>query len=69
MILPGVAVALLDPGLNGTPGMTNVDLTTFAEVAVDASCSQIKVILDGPKKTGDRPRREAYSFYVVLVTC
>jgi hypothetical protein len=28
-------VVFLDPSLNGTPALTNVDLTTFAENAVD----------------------------------
>jgi hypothetical protein len=54
-----VPVALLDPGLDGTLGLTNVDLTTFAGHAVDASCFRVKVTLDGLKETdaflGGRP--------------
>jgi hypothetical protein len=42
---------LLDPGLNGMPVLTNVDLTTFVEDAVNARCFEAKVIL-GSNKTG-----------------
>jgi hypothetical protein len=34
MIQPDEPVVLPDPGLNGTPSMSNVDLTTFAGDAV-----------------------------------
>jgi len=44
MIQPDVPVMLLDPGLNGTLGSINVDLTTFAGNAVDTSYFKAKVI-------------------------
>jgi len=56
MIWPDVPVVLLDPGLNGTPDFTNVDLTTYAGNAADTSCFQAKVILDRLKETGNLPR-------------
>jgi hypothetical protein len=42
---------LLGSGLTGTPGLSNVDRTTF-------------VILNGTKETDEIPRREACSFDV-----
>jgi hypothetical protein len=60
-----VPVVLLDPGLNGTTSLTNVDLTTFTGDAVDARYFQARVILERPKETGDLPGQEAYSFYVM----
>jgi len=66
MIQPDVLVVLLHPGLSRTPGLTNVDLTTFAGNATDASCFQAKVILHGPKEAGDLPKWEANSPYVAL---
>jgi hypothetical protein len=36
MILPDVLVALLDPGLNGTPDLTFLDLNTFKGDAFQA---------------------------------
>jgi hypothetical protein len=53
MIQCDVLVVLFDPGLSGTPNLTNIELTTFAVDAVDTSCFQAKVILDGLKETGD----------------
>jgi len=47
------------------PGLSNVDLTTFAGDTVNARCYQVKFILDGPKETGDLPRQKAYSFHVM----
>jgi hypothetical protein len=38
--------------------LTDIDLTTFVGDAVDASCFQAKVILHGPKETGDFSRLE-----------
>jgi hypothetical protein len=52
-------MVLLDPSLNGMPSLTDVDLTTFAGDAIDASYFQAKGIPDGPKETGDLPRQEA----------
>jgi hypothetical protein len=46
MIQHDMPEVLLDPGLCGTPSLTNTDLTTFAGNAVDARCFQAKVILD-----------------------
>jgi hypothetical protein len=45
MIQPDVLVVFLDPGLNGMPGLTNLDLTTFTRDAVDASCFRLPIIL------------------------
>jgi len=56
-----VPVVLLDPGPHGMPGLSIVDLTTFAEDVVHASCFQARVILDGLKETGDHPSWEIYS--------
>jgi len=56
---------LLDRGLNGTPGLSNADLTTFAVDAVDSSCFQAKVILDGLKETDDLPRESS----TILMMC
>jgi len=50
MIQPNVPVESLNPGLNGTPRLTNVDFTTFAGDAVDTSCFQANVILNGQRK-------------------
>jgi len=36
MIKPDVTVALLDPGLNGTPSVFSVDLTTLREDGVNS---------------------------------
>jgi hypothetical protein len=47
MIQPNALLVLLDPGLNGMPSLANAALTTFTGSAVDTSCSQDKVILDG----------------------
>jgi hypothetical protein len=50
--------------------MTDVDLTTFAGHAVDTSCFQVEVILDGPKETGDLAWQKADSFcYTSLASC
>jgi hypothetical protein len=49
------------------PSLSTVDLTTLAGDAVDVSCFQAKIILDGLKETGDFPRGEAYSFDIVLL--
>jgi hypothetical protein len=49
MIQLGVPVVLLDAALNGTPGLSNADLTIFAGVAINATCFEAEVILDGPK--------------------
>jgi len=55
---------LLDLGLNGIPGLTNVDLNTFMGDAVNAKCFKARVILDRPKETCGLPKQEAYSFDV-----
>jgi len=56
MIKPDVSIALLDPSINGMPGLSNFDLTALAGNAVNCQCLQ--VILDGPKETSDHPGRE-----------
>jgi hypothetical protein len=60
-------VVLLDPGLNGMPGLSNVDPTTFAWVAVGTSCFQVKVMLDRVKETGDICLQ--FSCCVLLAPC
>jgi hypothetical protein len=43
-------MVLLDPGLNGTPGLSSVDLPTLARNAINARCLQLEVILHGQRK-------------------
>jgi hypothetical protein len=70
MIQSDVLVVLLDPGLNSTPSLSNVDLPTLTGDAVNAQCFQVKVILDGLKETGHLPMWKAYNFDVVsLLHC
>jgi hypothetical protein len=49
-----VALVLLYPGLNGTAGLPDVDLTTLAGHAVHTRSLESQVILHRPKETGDR---------------
>jgi hypothetical protein len=66
MIQPNVLlVVLLDPGLNGMPNLSNVDLTTFAADSVNARCFEIEIIFDRQKETVALLRWEAYSFCVM----
>jgi hypothetical protein len=65
MIQPDVSVVFLDLGLNETPGLTNADITMFAADALDPSCFQAKVVLNGLKEISDLPRLETYSFGVM----
>jgi hypothetical protein len=58
-------VVLLDPGMNGTASLPNVNVTTFARYALHAWNFQFQVIFHGLKETGYFPRREAHIFYVV----
>jgi len=46
-------VVLLDPGLNGTPNLSNVDPTTSTGDAANARCFQAEVTLEGPKESGN----------------
>jgi len=48
--MPQVCAVLLDPSLSRTPSLTSVDLITFAGDAVDTSCFQANVILNGQRK-------------------
>jgi hypothetical protein len=54
-----VPVVLLDPGINRTASLPNVNLTTLARCAVDTRRFHSQVILHGPKKLailfGGRP--------------
>jgi hypothetical protein len=54
-----VLVVLLDPGINGTASLSNVNFTTFARYAVHTWSFQSQVILLGPKKISNFPRRKA----------
>jgi hypothetical protein len=60
-----VSVVLLDPGINGTASLPNVNLTTFARYAVHAWSFQSQVIFHGPKKISNFPRRKAYRLDVM----
>jgi hypothetical protein len=60
-----VSVVLLDPGINGTASLPNVNLTTFAGYAVHAWSFQSQVIFHGPKEIGNFPRRKAHRLDVV----
>jgi hypothetical protein len=48
-----VALVLLDPGLDGTAGLPDVDLTTLAGHAVHTRSLESQVILHRSKETGD----------------
>jgi hypothetical protein len=65
MMEPDLPMVLFDAGLNGTPGMSNVDPPTLAEVGAYARCFEAKVILDWPKESGLLPRRKAYRFDIM----
>jgi hypothetical protein len=45
-----VPVVFLDPGINRTASLPNVNLTALARYAVDTRSFQSQVILHGPKK-------------------
>lgn len=66
LISTNVLMVLIDPGLNALPSLSNEDLPTLAEDGVYARCSQAKVMLDGPKETGDFLRWETYSFDIMF---
>jgi hypothetical protein len=53
-------VVLLDPGINGTACLPNVNLTTFAGYAVHAWSFQSQVIFHTPKKISNFPRWKAH---------
>jgi len=65
MTLPDVLVVLLDPALIRLPTLFSIDLTTFAEDAVDTTCFQVKVIIHRLKETGDFHGWEAYDFDIM----
>jgi hypothetical protein len=60
-----VPVVLLDPGINRTASLPNVNLTAFARYAVDTRSFQSQVILHGPKKINNFLRRKAYRLDVM----
>jgi hypothetical protein len=60
-----VSVVLLDPGINGTASLPNVNLTTLAGYAVHAWSFQSQVIFHGPKEISNFPRRKAHRLDVV----
>jgi hypothetical protein len=60
-----MSVVLLDPGINGTASLPNVNLTTFARYAVHAWSFQSQVIFHGPKKISNFPRLKAYRLDVM----
>jgi hypothetical protein len=60
-----VPVVLLDPGINGTASLPNVNLTTFTWYAVHTWSFQSQVIFHGPKKISNFPWRKAYRLDVM----
>jgi hypothetical protein len=60
-----VSVVLLDPGINRTASLPNVNLTKFAQYAVHAWSFQSQVIFHGPKKISSFPRQKAYRLDVM----
>jgi hypothetical protein len=54
-------MVLFDPGLNGMPGLSNVNSSTLTGNAVYYRCRQANVILDRARKTGNPYRWEAYT--------
>jgi hypothetical protein len=60
-----VPVVLLDPGINGTASLTNINLTTSAAYAVHAWSFKSQVILHGPKKISNFPLRKAHRLDVM----
>jgi hypothetical protein len=65
MIKPDVMVVLLDPGINGTTGLSNVVLATLTDFAVNSWCFQVKVFLQRLNETGDLPRWDVYAYDVM----
>jgi hypothetical protein len=55
MLQTNVPVVLLDPGLNGTASLPNVDLTTFAGYAVHTWSPESQVIHHRLKEAGILP--------------
>jgi hypothetical protein len=53
-------VVLLDPGINGTASLPNVNLTIFAGYGVHAWSFHSKVVFHGLKEASNFPRREAH---------
>jgi hypothetical protein len=53
MFQTDVALVLLNPGLNGTAGLPDLNLTTLAGHAVHSRSPEYQVILHRPKETGD----------------
>jgi hypothetical protein len=60
-----VLVVLLDPGINGTASLPNVNLTTFARYTVQAWSFQFQVILHRLKETSNFSQPEAHRLDVV----
>jgi len=67
-------IKLLDPGLKGTPGLSNVGLFTFSWDAVNTWHFQAENIFDVLKKTGDivayslRLRLDRKAYFKCLVS-
>jgi hypothetical protein len=60
-----VPVVFLDPGINRTASLPNVNLTTRARYAVDTRSFQSQVILHGPKKIRNCLWRKAHRLDVL----
>jgi hypothetical protein len=60
-----VPVMLLDPGINGTASLPNVNLTTFTGYAVHAWSFQYQVVFHGQKETSNISQRKAHRLDVV----
>jgi hypothetical protein len=66
MLQTHVAQVLLDPGLNGTASLTDVDLTTLTRHAVHARSLESQVVLHRQKETGDLLQWYAHRLDAVL---
>jgi hypothetical protein len=60
-----VPVVFLDPGINRTASLPNVNLTTLARYAIDTRSFQSQVILHGPKKISNFLWRKAHRLDVM----
>jgi hypothetical protein len=60
-----MSLMLLQPGVNQTAHLPDVDLATFTGDAVYSWCPQSQVVLDWPKETRYFPERQAYRLDVV----
>jgi hypothetical protein len=60
-----MSLALLQPGVNRTAHLSNIDFTVFTRDAVYFQCLQFQVVLGRPKKAIYFSWREAHRLEVV----